>query len=168
MRAIDYFDKGAEAFPDRIAIIDRTNQYSYREAQEASHKIARAMQAGGLSDEERVAIFSPNDGRILLCMLGLMRAGGVWVPVNHRNALDANVQFLKYSETSWLFYHSSFQEQVRQMKTQVPFLKHFICLDAEIDGDLSLESFQKLGAEGEEADWGDPRGNLERMVGLVP
>jgi len=29
MRAIDYFDKGAEAFPGRIAIIDRTKQYSY-------------------------------------------------------------------------------------------------------------------------------------------
>ena len=168
MRAIDYFDKGAEAFPDRIAIIDRTTQYSYREAQEASHKIARAMQARGLNGEERVAIFSPNDGRILLCMLGLMRAGGVWVPVNHRNALDANVQFLKYSETSWLFYHSSFQEQVRQMKAQAPALKQFVCLDAENDGDPALESFVKLGVEGEEVDWGDPRGNLERLVGLVP
>lgn len=168
MRAIDYFDKGAEAFPDRIAIIDRTTHYSYREAQEASHKIARAMQACGLSGEERVAIFSPNDGRILLCMLGLMRAGGVWVPVNHRNALDANVQFLKYSETSWLFYHSSFQEQVRQLKAQAPSLKQFVCLDAENDGDPALESFVKLGVEGEEVDWGDPRGNLERLVGLVP
>ena len=91
MRAIDYFDKGAEAFPDRTAIIDRSTQYSYREAREASQRIARAMWAAGLSGEERVAIFSPNDARILLCMLGLMRAGGVWVPVNHRNALDGKV-----------------------------------------------------------------------------
>src|SRR5215472_3091842 len=106
MRAIDYFDKGAEAFPGRIAIIDRATQYSYREMQEASHKIACAMWAKGLRGEERAAIFSPNDARILLCMLGMMRAGAVWVPVNHRNALDANVQFLKYSGTSWLFYHS--------------------------------------------------------------
>src|SRR6202048_4691634 len=112
MRAIDYFDKGAEAFPDRIAIIDGARQFSYRETQAASRRIAGAMRAGGLRDEDRVAIFSPNDGRILLCMLGLMRAGGVWVTLNHRNALDANVQFLNYSATSWLFYHSSFQEQV--------------------------------------------------------
>ena len=168
MRAIDYFDKGAESFPERPAIIDRSTQYSYREAQEASHKIASAMRARGLRGEERVAIFSPNDARILLCMLGLMRAGGVWVPVNHRNALDANVQFLNYSETSWLFYHSSFQEQVRQMKAQVPSLKQFVCLDAENDGDPSLESFVKLGVEREGVDWGDARGNLERLVGLVP
>ena len=168
MRAIDYFDKGAEAFPDRIAIIDHAAQYSYREAQEASCKVARAMSACGLRGEERVAIFSPNDARILLCMIGLMRAGGVWVPVNHRNALDANVQFLNYSGTSWLFYHSSFREQVRQMKAQVPSLRHFVCLDGENDGDPSLESFLNKGIEGKMIDWGDPRGNLERLVGLVP
>src|SRR5712692_9509456 len=116
MRAIDYFDKGAEAFPDRIAIIDRATQYSYREAQEASRRIARAMWSAGLRGEERVAILSPNDARVLLCMLGLMRAGGVWVPLNYRNALDANVQYLNYSETSWLFYHRNSQEQVREIK----------------------------------------------------
>ncbi len=171
MRAIDYFDKGAEAFPDRIAIIDRVAKYSYRQAQDASNRIARAMWASGLRGEERVAIFSTNDARILLCMLGLMRAGGVWVPMNHRNALDANVEFLNYSGTSWLFYHSSFQDEVRKMKSLVPSLQHFICIDSELDGDLSLESFMhqcgnSVGAE--TPDWGDPRGNLDRMVGLVP
>jgi len=168
MRAIDYFDKGADAFPDRIAIVDHGTHYSYREAREASQQIARAMWACGLRDEERVAIFSPNDARILLCMLGLMRAGGVWVPINYRNALDANVQFLNYSGTSWLFYHSSFQEQVREMKRLVPSLRHFACIDAQNDGDPSLETFMKPGAGGKEIDWGDPRGNLERLVGLVP
>ena len=165
MRAIDYFDKGAEAFPDRIAIVDRATQYSYREAQEASHKIARAMWACGLRGEESVAIFSINDARILLCMLGLMRAGGVWIPINYRNALDANVQYLNYAGTSWLFYHSSFQEHVREIKALVPSLQHFVCLDAENDGDPSLETFQKQGSEGEEIDWGDPP-RTRKMVGV--
>ena len=168
MRAIDYFDKGAEAFPDRIAIIDRETRYSYAEAREASQRIARAMWASGLRGEECVAIFSPNDARILLCMLGLMRAGGVWVPVNYRNVLDANVQYLNYSQTSWLFYHSSFREQVREIKKLVPLLRHFVCIDAEIDGDPSLESFMQRGEGAEDLDWGDANGNLNRMVGLVP
>jgi fatty-acyl-CoA synthase len=168
MRAIDYFDKGAEAFPDRIAIIDGDQKYSYRQTQAASRRIANAMRADGLRDEDRVAIFSPNDGRILLCMLGLMRAGGVWVPLNHRNALDANVQYLNYSATSWLFYHSSFQEQVRQIKAQALCVRHCICIDSGNDGDPSLEDFMASGGANEECDWGDPRGNLDRLVGLVP
>jgi fatty-acyl-CoA synthase len=168
MRAIDYFDKGADEFPERIAIIDRATQYSYREAREASQRIAQAMWSAGLRGEERVAIISPNDARILLCMLGLMRAGGVWVPISSRNALDANVQYLNYAGTSWLFYHSSFQEQVREIKALVPSLRHFICVDAKNGDDPSLESFMKRGAAGEAFDWGDPTGNLDRLVGLVP
>jgi fatty-acyl-CoA synthase len=168
MRAIDYFDKGAEAFPERIAIIDRATKYNYREMRDASWRIARALWAGGVRGEERAAIFSPNDARILLCMLGIMRSGGVWVPVNHRNALDANVQYLNYSATSWLFYHSSFKEQVREMKALVPSLRHFICIDSEKEDDLSLESFMARGTGNEEVDWGDARGNIDRLVGLVP
>ena len=168
MRAIDYFDKGAEAFPGRIAILDRTAQYSYLQAQQASHRIARAMGAAGLRGEERVAIFSPNDARVLLCMLGLMRAGGVWVPINYRNALEANVQFLNYSQTSWLFYHSSFHEQVRQIKSLVPTLRHFVCIDAETDGDPSLGAFMQTGEGTDDLDWGDAHGNLGRLAGLVP
>jgi len=168
MRAIDYFDKGAEAFPSRIAIIDRTTEYSYREAQEASWQIAKAMWAVGFGGEERVAIFSPNDGRVLLCMLGLMRAGGVWVPINYRNALDANVQFLNYSGTSWLFYDSSFLEQVREIKALVPTLCHFVSIDGETDGDPSLEKFMRQGEGFREIAWGDAHGNLERLAGLVP
>jgi len=93
MRAIDYFDKSAETYTDCPAIIDRADgqAYSYQQARTYTEKIASAMRANGLVDEERAGIFSPNDARVLLCMLGLMRAGAAWVPINHRNAIDANV-----------------------------------------------------------------------------
>ena len=113
MRAIDYFDKGAEANPDRIAILDRGTQYTYRSARASSEKISRAMRAAGLRDEDRAAIYSTNDGRVLLCMLGLMRAGAAWVPMNYRNAAAANIEYLNYVAASWLFYHSDFRDEVR-------------------------------------------------------
>ncbi len=74
------------------------------------------MWAAGLGDEDRVAIFSPNDARVLVCMLALMRAGGAWVPINYRNAADANVEFMNYAEVRWLFYHSSFSEQANELR----------------------------------------------------
>ena len=126
------------------------------------------MGAAGLRGEERVAIFSPNDARVLLCMLGLMRAGGVWVPINYRNALEANVQFLNYSANLLAFYHSSFHEQVRQIKSLVPTLRHFVCIDAETDGDPSLGAFMQTGEGTDDLDWGDAHGNLGRLAGLVP
>src|SRR5215472_8817018 len=108
MRAIDYFDKAAEEYAGRTALRDGNTQYTYTELQTATRVLAAAMRANGLGTEERVAIFSPNDARVLVCMLGIMRAGGTWVPINYRNAIDANVEYMNYVGMAWLFYHSEF------------------------------------------------------------
>jgi fatty-acyl-CoA synthase len=167
MRAIDYFDKGADAYPERTAIIDGGTRYSYCEMREFTHRIARAMWTG-LRGEERAAIYSPNDARVLSCMLGLLRAGAVWVPINSRNAPDANMQYMNYVEVSWLFYHSSYRDQVQELKKRVPTLRHCICLDAEDGPNPSLDKFMDGGGAADEIDWGDPYGNPERLMGLVP
>jgi fatty-acyl-CoA synthase len=172
MRAIDYFDKAAESYPTRTALVDRGVRYSYWEAQQLTTRIARAMHAAGLRGEQRAAIFSPNDARVLLAMIAIMRSGAVWIPINHRNAVEANIAYMNYSETSWLFYHSTFRDQVADMRAQVKTLKHLICLDAEDAGNPSLESFMEQASaqdsDAEENDWGDPGGNLDRLVGLIP
>ena len=168
MRAIDYFDKGAEANPDRTAILDGARTYSYADLRQQTVQLACAMRAEGLRDEDRAAIYSPNDARVLLCMFGLMRAGAAWVPMNSRNAMDANIEYMNYVTTSWLFYHSNFREQVQEFRKRVPSLRHLVCIDAPDGENPSLESFIKRGEGLTLEDWGDAYGNNERLVGLVP
>jgi fatty-acyl-CoA synthase len=189
MRAIDYFDKAADLYPDRTAIIDGGRRFSFRETRDISDRIARAMRALMLADDERAAIYSPNDARVLFCMLGILRAGAVWIPVNSRNAAEAIIAYMNYVETSWLFYHATFREAVEEIQARVPTLCHLISLDEWVgapgddDGkkalkspqrnstphhNQSLEDFMELGAGMEEVDWGDPYGNIEQLVGLVP
>jgi acyl-CoA synthetase (AMP-forming)/AMP-acid ligase II len=168
MRAIDYFDKGAEKNPDRVAILDGARSYTYRQVRELTQQIACAMRAEGLRDEDRAAIYSPNDARVLVCMVAMMRAGAAWVPLNSRNAIDATIEYMNYVSTSWLFYHSSFRSQIADFKARVPSLQHLICIDANDAGNPSLEEFAQRGAGQVLADWGDPYGNNERIVGLVP
>ncbi|HXN28946.1 MAG TPA: AMP-binding protein [Candidatus Acidoferrales bacterium] len=175
MRAIEYFDKQAEATPDRTAIIDGSVKYSYAGVQAASQRIARAMWAAGLRGEEPAAIYSINDARVLLCMLGLMRAGAVWVPINYRNALDAIVDYLNYVKTSWLFYHSSYRDRIPELQARVPTLQQLICIDAQDGKNPSLEKFMQAGADAKggdstsrDVDWADALGNTDRLVGLVP
>ncbi|MGA8223327.1 MAG: AMP-binding protein [Candidatus Acidiferrales bacterium] len=168
MRAIDYFDKSADVNADRIAIIDRGARYTYRETRELSQRIARAMCASGLRAADRVAIYSPNDARVLFCMLGLLRAGGVWVPINSRNAPDANIQYMNYVETSWLFYHSSYSDRVRELRARCPSLRHCVCIDAEDGENPSLATFMAQSTATGELEWGDAAGNPDRLMGLVP
>jgi acyl-CoA synthetase (AMP-forming)/AMP-acid ligase II len=168
MRAIDYFDRAAEEYAGRPALVDGGIRYSYTQLRDATQVLAAAMRANGLDAEDRVAIYSLNDARVLVCMLSIMRAGGAWVPINYRNAIDANIEFMNYSEVRWLFYHSGFQEQVEQIRKLVPSLRNLVCIDATGRGDPSLEQFMARDKSAGEVDWGDPLGNPDRLVGLVP
>ena len=165
MRAIDYFDKGAEANLDRLAIVDGDSRMSYREAREITFNLARAMLANGLRGEQPAGIYSHNDARVLLSMLGIMRAGAVWVPINYRNAVDAVVEYMNYVEMAWLFYHSRFRDSVTQIKSRVPSLRHLVCLDRDDEPHPSLETFMQSGDGVEDLDWGDAHGNINRLVG---
>jgi fatty-acyl-CoA synthase len=173
MRAIDYFDKSAELYPDRIAIQEGETRYTYAETRTFSERIARAMLAAGVQREDRAAIFSHNHPAVLFCMLGLLRAGAAWVPINFRTAADANAEFLNYSETAWLFYHSRFREQVEEIRRRVSTLKHLVCIDEPSRGNPSLAEFMDSGNQAGDpteanTDADDAHGNLQQIMGLVP
>jgi fatty-acyl-CoA synthase len=167
MRNIDYFDKQAALHPQRDILITDGQSYTYAEMQSLSHRIAGAMVDAGLKKQDGVAILSPNDPAVLMTMLALWRAEAIWIPVNNRNALDANIQYLDYVGASWLFYHSAEREAALQIAEQVDSVQHVVCLD-QADGDMpSLKAFMR--AEGSDAlpDTGDPLGNGEDLAALL-
>ena len=167
MRSIDYFDKSAQLHPDRDVLVDGEARWTYAQVQAQTHLIARAMTASGLERQEAVAIYSPNHASILACMLGLWRAGAVWIPVNSRNALDANIRYLNYVRAGWLFYHSSLGADADAIAAAVPTLRHVICLDGADGARPSLESFMAKGRGAEAPDLGHPAGDPEDLGAII-
>jgi acyl-CoA synthetase (AMP-forming)/AMP-acid ligase II len=169
MRCIDYFDRGAEIDPSRAAIVDGDKRWSFAETQEISHRIARALQASGIKRQDPIALYSPNHAAVLQCLLGMWRAGCVWIPVNTRNAFDANMAYMNYVRVKALFYHSMYTDDVARMKQEVKSLKLFVCIDKAHAGDPSLEDWLAAhGGEGPIEDWGDAFGCLDDVVGIFP
>ena len=186
MRAIDYFDKSADIHSHSIAIQDGDARYTYAETRAFSERIARAMRVRGVEREQRAAIYSHNDAAVLFCMLGILRTGAAWVPINFRNAAEANIEFLIYSETVWLFYHSRFREQVEEIRRRVAPLRHLVCIDREDGENPSLARFMESAGENladdvlvgdsdrtrnpeaPDLEGNDAYGNLGQMMGLVP
>jgi acyl-CoA synthetase (AMP-forming)/AMP-acid ligase II len=99
VRLIDYFDRGAERYPDRACLVDGNRNWSYAETRELSNRIAAGLLASGLGHESRVAVYSPNQAMAYAAILGLTRAGCTWVTVNARNAIEENAYILDNTET---------------------------------------------------------------------
>lgn len=167
MRSIDFFDRMAKRYPDRAVLVDGNQRITYGEMEALTHRFANAMAAAGLEPQAPVAIMSPNHGSVLVSQLGMWRAGAVWIPVNTRNALDANIAYLTYVRAAWLFYHSSLAEEAAKVKAAVPTLRHIICLDRAEGGNSSLEGFLASAPDGPFPDRGDPVGNPEELVAII-
>ena len=131
MRPVDFFDRGAALYPDHACFHDGERTYSYHSVQEMTHRIAQALLAAGIAKEAKVAVYGPNSVRSLECVLGIMRSGAVWVPINVRNTVEENIRVLQATDCEWLFYHSWFERQAEEVRAQVPGIKQLVCIDAE-------------------------------------
>ncbi|HEX7759343.1 MAG TPA: AMP-binding protein [Caulobacteraceae bacterium] len=168
MRSIDYFDRGCDLGPDRLALIDAETRFTFAEAATLTKRVAVAMAANGFVSQQPVALYAPNSATLMLALLSIWRANGKWIPVNTRNAIDANAAYLDYVGCEWMFYHSSLAGEVAELKARVGALKHFVCLDRPFEGDPCLDDFI-AGHEAERfVDRGDAFGNLEDVVGIFP
>jgi acyl-CoA synthetase (AMP-forming)/AMP-acid ligase II len=135
MRPIDFFDRGVLLDPERAFTIDASGTAtSHAAAQALSHRTALAMLDAGFAAGRHAAIYSPNDTRAFDALLGIFRAGGAWVPINARNAVAENAFILDNNDAGFLFYHSSFAENVEIIRQQCPKIKTYVCLDRD-DGE---------------------------------
>jgi acyl-CoA synthetase (AMP-forming)/AMP-acid ligase II len=133
MRIIDFFDQGVSYHADRIAFIDGDERLSYAEADRRSRRIAKALHGNGFLKGTHTGIYSPNANIAFLALLGLMRAEGIWLPINPRNSVDTNIDLSTRFDMEVLFYHSAFADQAKEIAAAVPGIKATICLD-ELDG----------------------------------
>jgi len=167
MRTIDYFDKQATLRPNHTLLIAGDMQLTYAQAQAQTHRLAGAMLATGFAHQTAVALMSPNHGSVVTALLGLWRAGGVWIPVNTRNALSDNIAYLNYVRAEWLFYHSSYSADAHEVQAQVPTISHMICLDGADAGNPSLDDFMLPEGSPPIRDWGEPMGNGEELAAII-
>lgn len=72
----------AASFPDHMALIDEQGCLTYRRTDELSNGIANVLRKAGLAPSESVAVFVSRQKEIMLGALGIMKAGGVFLPLD--------------------------------------------------------------------------------------
>jgi len=138
---IDFFDRGWRINPDGPAYVTDTEQWSYREAGQLSCRIARGLRAAGLSPDAKVAVLSPNTPTAMISILGIWRAGLTWVPLNAANPTPDNRNLLERFDCSALLFHSSQRATMEEIRSSLPAVSLFVCLDEQLGDCPSLEQW---------------------------
>ena len=164
MVPIDHFDVSADRRRHQVAIVDGDVTITYGELVEMSHRVA-ALVAGTAGGEAPVpaVVFSPNHAAVLVAMVGIMRAGGVIVPLHASTDVETGLDFLQQVQPRCIFYHSSLANAVRQLTTGVPSLQRAVCLDGPAADASSLESALREACK-PAPEWIDAEGNRSRPV----
>ncbi len=141
MRIIDYFEQGVRYHSENTAFIDASGALTYAEAELEIGRIASAIQANGFTKGTRIGVYSPNSNAAFLALIGLMRAEGVWLPINPRNPTEINVDLANRFSMSVLFYSSRFNEEVEVIADAAKDIRAFVCIDGEGSVGKNLRDF---------------------------
>ena len=106
---VELLDEAFEQYADRTCLIDDRVKLSFEDVRSQSCQVGQALVSAGFKKGMKAAILSPNDPLVLVVAIGIIRAGGIWVPINARNSVEDNASVIEKFGCDALFFHSSME-----------------------------------------------------------
>ncbi|WP_329049236.1 amino acid adenylation domain-containing protein [Streptomyces violaceus] len=81
----DLFEVQARRIPERTAVVDADGtELSYAELDARADRLVRRLIAAGVGPERPVAVLAERSARLIVALLAVVKAGGVYVPLDGR------------------------------------------------------------------------------------
>jgi amino acid adenylation domain-containing protein len=73
------FSKQASRFPDRLAVVDPHESWSYAELETRSNQLANYLRANGIQSQDIVAVYGDRSASLVWVLLGILKAGSAFL-----------------------------------------------------------------------------------------
>ncbi len=84
------FREQAARYPDNIAVRTKNEQWTYAQLEELSNRVANALLTLRGNGEERIALFFRHGASMIAAMLGVLKAGKTYVPLDPAHPLSTD------------------------------------------------------------------------------
>ena len=129
----ELFEAQVERTPEAIALLCENERLTYRELNERSNQIAHYLRSLNVGSETLVGICIERSIEMIVGMLGILKAGGAFVP------LDPSVP---QERLEFILADTKVEVMItlKKLLAKIPILPgHLVCLDAEADN-ISVQS----------------------------
>ncbi|TYQ24768.1 amino acid adenylation domain-containing protein [Pseudanabaena sp. UWO311] len=121
------FESQVEQSPDAIAIIGEDAQLTYQELNNRANQMAHYLQAKGVGTETLVAICIEKSTQLLVSLLGILKSGGTYIPLDPSYPHERRIDKLKNAQVALILTHSSMADSFSECSAKV------VSLDLELD-----------------------------------
>jgi acyl-CoA synthetase (AMP-forming)/AMP-acid ligase II len=142
--------RGAERWPDAVALEDGDARFTFAELAAAAEEAARAFISAGLERGDRAGVWAPNQWQWVVAALGIQSAGGVLVTLNTRFKAHEAAYVLAKSRARILctlggeFLGTNYAESIAC--EALPALERVVAFTGEAKNAQPWEAFVAAGA----------------------
>ena len=152
--AADIFEGVLDRVPDREAIVHGSTRLTYKELDSRSNKAANALKKLGIKKGSHIGIYAFNCVEWLEIMLGAYKLCAIPININYRYVEEELKYLIDNADMEAIFYHKQFSNKLENIKSHLPLLKDFICIEDDSGEDDVIDksfNFEDLIANEDES-----------------
>jgi feruloyl-CoA synthase len=134
MNVVELVNANAANHDDRIALCDMETQITFKQVKEKSEQAAACFQNLGIKKGDAVAIMGQNSFDFVFSFFGVLKAGGIVVPINHKLTAPEVDYILEDSSARLFIFDGSLSAVANGLKQDI----EKISMDTRADGVLFL------------------------------
>ena len=167
MRIIDFLENSPAFSKGDAQFIDINNDFSlsYREMFNIAQHVAMQLKEKGVKQQDIVATYAPNSIATYCCIFAISEIGAIWLPLNLRNTIEANLKLLKKSNARLLFVDLDILDANHQLVVQYNNENCLSFTGKKIAG-IDIQNFKNEFIE--QAEERLIRGNDPDLISLFP
>lgn len=137
-------EEAAEKSPNAAALISTAGTVTYAELNRQANLIAHALTESGVMPNELVAILSDRTPEFVAGLLGILKAGAAYVPVDPNYPEERKRYILENSKTKALLSTRRYLNDLASWIAEIPSLRTLLSLKEDGEKEASLPSALRL------------------------
>ncbi len=165
--AADIFEGVVDRVPDREAIVHGSTRLTYKELDARSNKAANALKKLGIKKGSHIGIYAFNCVEWLEIMLGAYKLCAIPININYRYVEEELKYLIDNADMEAIFYHKQFSNKLENIKSHLPLLRDFICIEDNSGKDDVIDksyNFEDLIANEDESRLDVDRSGDDRYI----
>jgi amino acid adenylation domain-containing protein len=127
----ELFSFQAARCPDAVAVVYGEREHTYRELDDVSNRFARFLINQGVACEERIAVILEKPFEMVAAILGILKAGAAYVPIDFDTPLERIKYLLGDTGARILISQRQYIRMLNKLQWECSRLELLFCVDSQ-------------------------------------